>query len=99
MQLEIPFYLGYDSKSFTVCYDAQAKINNFFYQLALLFNINVIFEWYLLRIMVFVVRRRVAENIEKKTKKIKILGIELYNKEYNCKIYHFSNFTKKFRLD
>ena len=30
MQLEIPFYLGYDSKSFTVCYDAQAKINNFF---------------------------------------------------------------------
>ena len=58
-------------KSFNIYdYDVQAKIKNqcFFSQLTLPSIINVIYEWYLLRIMVFLVMGRSAENIEEKKK-------------------------------
>ena len=53
----------------------------FFYQSTLLFNINVIFDWYLPRIMVFVVRERVAEKTEKKKRMNKRKTLKRKNEE------------------
>ena len=65
MQLKIPSSLGYGPQSLNVYgFDAQTKIN-VFYQLTLLSN-NL--KWYLLRITVFLIRVRGAENIEEKIK-------------------------------
>ena len=72
MQLEVSSCLGYCPKNFNVQgYDTQAKTNVFF-QLTLLSNNLVLMsylEWYLFRIVVFLIIGKSAGNIENKKRK------------------------------
>ena len=72
----------------------QAKIKNqyFFSQLTLPSIINVIYEWYLLRIMVFLVMGTSAENIEEKKKTD--IRKSLKNKEKENRRIRESQITK-----
>ena len=82
-------------KSFNIYdYDVQAKIKNqcFFSQLTLPSIINVIYEWYLLRIMVFLVMGTSAENIEEKKKTD--IRKSLKNKEKENRRIRESQITK-----